>query len=530
MDEWGQGPWFDPEGQGQKGEPAGEQPAEANAGQPGEPADAANTDDLFADEVNPEDAFGPGTTGGFRMPPIPSRPLGPDRSYISGGPAGPGEWYSPPSGPYGPTLSRPLGSGGYSAPPGAAAAARGRDNGKHRSRAWLFLLAIALLVLAISSTAGLLTGYLPQLIGLGGPSINAPNIGGIFTPPTPTATSTPLPTPTPLVPTAATITFTTISTTRSSSGTMTSCPKGCNITGATYGSSKGFSGSYSATFVSQQHLFGAGAIHVTTNQLWAQSGVVFSGGGFSCEAVDVNVSVGSPADYDCRVTATSPSTLNAGTIHGTADNGHATFTQPIALTGDAHYTATSGDCSSAFSDLHSQGNSWASSWNAGLSIPGGWRIARGSPRVTYSNNSCPQGQTTASTFTASSTTNASNGAYNPGAAQSLASVRLAGTLPGGYSWIYSTWTTCSPSFKGVDNSNKVTLSCSDSGTAYLVWSTSAKNSLAGKIAGKSKDDALAICNKTSGVGGKSCSISIIGGNGQEMPASAGALTINPKIP
>ncbi len=39
-----------------------------------------------------------------------------------------------------------------------------------------------------------------------------------------------------------------------------------------------------------------------------------------------------------------------------------------------------------------------------------------------------------------------------------------------------------------------------------------------------------ICNKTSGVSGKSCSISIIGGDGTEMPASAGTLTIVAKTP
>ncbi len=253
MDEWGQGPWFDPQGQGQEGEPAGQRPADASASQP---TDTTNTD-FLADEVGNGPDAGTQASGGYRMPPIPSRPLGPDRSYISGGPAGPGEWYSPPSGPFSQPVSQPLNFGGYSPPPRAAAAG---GNGRGRRRVWVLLLAVLLLLVAAGSTAGILTGYIQQWTGLSAPS-GGPNLGFLDSP-TATATALPTPTATPAIPVAATITFTTVTTLRSSASTITSCPHGCNIVGNTYGSSKGFSGSYPASFVSHSHIL-AGTIHVT---------------------------------------------------------------------------------------------------------------------------------------------------------------------------------------------------------------------------------------------------------------------------
>jgi hypothetical protein len=524
LDEWGQGPWFDPQGQGQEGEPANQPPANENAG---ELADIADTD-FSADEPITEQEVEPGASGGFRMPPIPSRPLGPDRSYISGGPAGPAQWYSPPSGPFSQPVSQPRDMGGYGAPPRPAAGG-GKGNGRRGRRTWLLLLALALLVLALSSTAGILTGYIPQLTGFGNHS-GGPGLG-ILDLPTATATATALPTPTPLVPTAATITLTATSTGRSSSGSMTSCPHGCNILGNSYTSSKGLSGSYAASLIEQSHL--SGTIHVVNNSTstWSATDYQFSGGGYKCAGQNVSVPKNTSLDYTCFIGGSSPNVIPKGTIHGTPAT-NVTYTQPNDLVGDAHYQVLSGDCSAAFGGLHDQGKSWAQSWNAGLSVPSGWRLTSGSPKISYSGDSCPTGQqqTSAFNFTASSTTNARNAAYNPAAAQALASSRLDSTLPNGYAWLYSTRTTCSPSLKSVDGNNKVTLSCSDSGVAYYIWTSTAKSSLAGKIAGHSKSQALATCNKTTGVKSNSCSISIIGGDGSQMPQSAGALTIVAKTP
>ena len=314
---------------------------------------------------------------------------------------------------------------------------------------------------------------------------------------------------------------------------MTSCPSGCNIVGVSYSNSQGFSGSYAASFVPQSRLYAAGAIHVHTNAAWTQSGVVFSGNGYSCAAQDVSLAANTSEDYDCFVGVSSPSSLPVNTINGTADGGHATYTQQIALQGDAHYKVQPADCSAALSDLHNnQGKPWAQAWFAGQSTPAGWKFALSSPSVTFSGDSCPTGEQHASAFnfTASTTTVVRNAAYNPAAAQSLASSRLDGTLPGGYQWQTGTRTTCAPTVKSVDASNKVTLNCSDSGVAYYVWTSSAKSQLAGKLAGQTKTQALAICNKTAGVRANTCAISIIGGDGTALPESAGALVITAKGP
>lgn len=246
------------------------------------------------------------------------------------------------------------------------------------------------------------------------------------------------------------------------------------------------------------------------------------------------MAAGTSRDVTCFIGLSSPSSIPAHTIEGTAiATPKVTYTQPNPLQGDAHYEVFASDCQTALSDLrNNQGKPWAQSWFAGQSAPTGWKFALGSPSITFSGDSCPTGEqhTNAFTFTASTTTTVGNAAYNPAAAQSLASSRLDGTLPGGYQWQPGTWTTCTPTVKSVDASNKVTLSCSDSGVAYYVWTSMAKSQLAGKLAGQKKAQALSICNKTAGVRANTCAISIIGGDGTALPAYADVLVISAKGP
>ena len=79
------------------------------------------------------------------------------------------------------------------------------------------------------------------------------------------------------------------------------------------------------------------------------------------------------------------------TIRRRANGGHATFTQPIALSGRRTLSGTIfRDCSTAFSDLHNQGNSWARVGGLAYLYRVAGRLARSSPRITYSSDSCPR--------------------------------------------------------------------------------------------------------------------------------------------
>jgi hypothetical protein len=549
VDAWEQGDWFEFQ------EQSNEEP-DAGNGEPQdhwpEGGDAEGGESFLevTDDTLYEQAPEPGTSGSFRMPPIPSRPLGPNRSYISGAPASPYRdqshdqsqgWYDSDAKSHSRPL--PMGSAAFGNPPspppgrGYQRAARAASDGSGSSqggwrRAWILLLGAALLLI-ICVSAGMLTGFLPQILRMSGTSGSNNHPGGIvLDSPTATPTATAIPTATPIVPTAATITFSAATTQRSSSGSMTSCPSGCNIVGVSYSNSQSFSSSNPATPIPQSSLIGT--IHVVnaSNTPWSVSTYAFSGGGYTCAAQSVFVSAFSNRDFTCFIGISSPSSLPANTIKGTAATS-VTYTQPGALVGDAHYEVLSSDCQAALSDLHNnQGKLWAQAWFAGQSAPAGWKFALGSPSITFSGDSCPTGEqhTSAFNFTASTTTTVHNAAYNPAAAQSLASSRLDGTLPGGYQWQTSTRTTCTPSVKSVNSSNKVTLNCSDSGVAYYIWTRSAQSQLASKLAGHTKTQALATCNKTAGVRANTCAISIIGGDGTVLPESADALVITAKGP
>jgi hypothetical protein len=397
---------------------------------------------------------------------------------------------------------------------------------------WTLLLVAALLVIVCAS-AGMLTGFLPQLLGIRGASgSNHPRSSGVLDATTATPTATVVPTATPVVPTTATISFSVATIQRTASGSMTSCPSGCNIVGDTYSNSQAFSSSNPATAIPQSSLIGT--IHVVNNSstAWSASSYMFSGGGYQCATQSVYVSAASNRDFTCFIGISSPSSLPKNTINGTAAP-NVLFTQPAALVGDAHFEVLASDCQAALNDLHNnQGKPWAQTWFAGQSAPTGWTFALSSPSITFSGDSCPTGEqhTNAFNFTASITATVRDAAYNPATAQSLASSRLDSTLPGGYQWQTGTRTTCTPTVKSVDTNNKVTLNCLESGTAYYLWTSTAKGQLAASLANQTKVAALSICNKTAGVRANSCAISIIGGDGSALPESAVALVITVRGP
>jgi hypothetical protein len=334
----------------------------------------------------------------------------------------------------------------------------------------------------------------------------------------------------PIANTAAVVAFTAANQRLTYTNDLTSCPSGCDGVGQTYGASQTFSKQASASQVTQTAL--SGTIHVVNNSSgdWSVSNYSFSGGGYSCNPRTVNVLAGGQANYSCFISVSSPSSLPAGTIAGTAAP-NVTFTQPAALVGNGFYQVTSADCQAALNDTKSnQGVAWATSWQSGQSIPSGWQWAKSAPSTAFSNDSCPSGQQQASpfNFTASSTTTASNNAYNPSAAQSLARSRLNGQLPSGYAWKSGDPSSCAVTVKGSSGS-KVTLACAAAGTAVYAWTDALKADFAAKLLSKSKDDALAVCNSAPGVQANSCAITLRD-NATSLPNAAKDVTIQVNQP
>jgi hypothetical protein len=334
----------------------------------------------------------------------------------------------------------------------------------------------------------------------------------------------------PLATTAAVVTLTAATQQLSVAGDLTSCPSGCDLTGQTYSASRAFSKQAPATQIPQTTL--SGTIHVINNGSgdWGPISYSFSGGGYTCNPRNVYVPQGTSQDYSCFISASSPSTVLAHTIEGNpAPN--VSYTQPAALHGNGSYQVTAGDCQAALDDTKTnQGVAWAVSWQSGQSIPGGWQWAKSAPTTSFSNDSCPipPPQATPFNFTASSTTTASNNAYNPAAAQSLARARLNGQLPSGYAWKSGDPSACSVAVKS-SSGTSVTLACPASGTAVYAWTDALKAELAAKLLGKSKDDAVAACNSAPGVQTSSCAITLRDG-ASSLPDAATDVTIQVNQP
>jgi hypothetical protein len=337
----------------------------------------------------------------------------------------------------------------------------------------------------------------------------------------------------PIANTAAVVAFTTANQRLTFTNDVTSCPSGCDITGQTYSASQTFSKQASASQIPQTAL--SGTIHVVNNGPgdWSVSSYSFSKDGYSCNPRNIYLVQGAQADYSCFISASSPSSLAAGTIAGTANvsSPNVTFTQPTALQGNGSYQVTSADCQAALNYVkNTQGVTWAASWQAGQSIPGGWQWAKSAPSTAFSNDSCPssQQQATAFNFTASSVTTASNSAYNPAAVQSLAKSRLNGQLPSGYVWRSGDPSACAVAVKS-NGGSTVALTCPAAGTALYAWTDALKADLIAKLLSKSKDDALAACNSAPGIQPNTCVVTLRD-NATVLPDVAKDVTIQVNQP
>ncbi len=336
----------------------------------------------------------------------------------------------------------------------------------------------------------------------------------------------------PIANTAAVVTFTAANQHLTFTNDVTSCPSGCDVVGQTYSASQTFSKQSPASQIPQTAL--SGTIHVVNNGPgdWSVSSYSFSHNGYSCNPRNIYLVDGASANYSCFISATSPSSLPAGTIAGTASvSPNVTFTQPAALVGNGSYQVTSADCQAALNDTKTnQGVAWAASWQSSQSIPSGWQWAKSAPSTAFSNDSCPSGQQQATSFnfTASSVTTAGNNAYNPAATQSLAKSRLNGQLPSGYAWHSGDPSGCAVAVKSTSGS-KVTLTCPATGSAVYAWTDSLKANLIAKLLSKSKDDALAACNITPGIQPNTCVITLRD-NGTILPDVAKDVTIQVNQP
>src|SRR5260221_1057200 len=331
----------------------------------------------------------------------------------------------------------------------------------------------------------------------------------------------------PFARTAAGFTLAAASQQLTAAGDLTSCPSGCDLTGQTYSASRTFSKQAPATQIPQTALSGTIQASNAGPGDWSATSYSFKGGGFTCNPRNIYLPQGTSANYSCFISASSPSTVPANTINGTASNSpYVTYTQPAALQGNGSYQVTSADCQAALNDTKTnQGVAWAASWQSGQSIPGGWQWAKSAPTTSFSNDSCPVNQQQAApfTFTASSTTTASNNAYNPAAAQSLAKARVNGQLPNGYAWKSGDPSACSVTVKA-SSATSVTLACPASGTAVYVWTHALKAQLTPSLLGKSKDDALAVWNSAPGGQANSCAITLREG-ATSLPVAAKDVTI-----
>jgi hypothetical protein len=494
---------------------------------PGGPPDASGEARLWGE------AGAPGASGGFgySVSATPSRPLVPPVPDSAGpGPAGfagsmgIADPFGPMAPPWNDTIT-PAGAPPRRIPPGRAKRGDGGDR-RRRLVAWPLLIGLVVLIIACSAIGLYESGL------LGG---NSPKAAGSTQHPAATATATAN------VPTAATLSLSPASQQVNSPGQMTSCPSGCDLTGQTDSKSQPFSVTNAASLVPQTALFGNITVKNTGTTTWSDPAATFSGTYqsmiYTCAAQPVTLGPGQTNSLiPCFIGVASPSSLPAGTIQGTVPgtNSKVTYSQPAALPGNAHYEVQPQDCQSALNTAHSQGSSWAQGWIAGQTIPAGWQWARSQALVGFTGDTCSPSVATQSpnpfNFTASTTASVQNSAYNPAAAQSLAASRRDGMLPSGYQWKGGSRSTCTPSVSGVASNGKVTLTCSEGGTAVYIWSDTQSSALASKVAGQSKTKALSICNGWTGVRSGSCAITIQGGDGTLLPSDPKTVTVTVGAP
>lgn len=378
-----------------------------------------------------------------------------------------------------------------------------------------------------------------------------PTVGGDGTGATPTATTAagnanvpppPNPTPTPN-PLGTTVAFTLASQQISSPGKMTGCQSGCDIPGQQYTKQQQFTiTNVQSTYFAQTKVTGNITVTNKSNtQSWSVSNYAFTGNGYSCEPQSAFVASLSSQTYPCSVDITSPQSLPPNTISGSVAGTQVTYANPGSLDTNAYYKVTVQDCATAYSNsggtgTFDQGIVWGTSW-INAQKPSGWQLAAAPPAFVGSNASCPQNKQ-AQYFDASSTTRVSDAAFNPADAQSLALKRLTTqSVPTGYALRSGSATTCSPTtspwtWNGDPSTGPppIDIQCADTGLAVYSWSSAMSAQLAASLAGKSKSEALSICNSTAGVGPGGCVITINDGDHATIPSSTGQIKIQASQP
>ena len=358
--------------------------------------------------------------------------------------------------------------------------------------------------------------------------------GTPIVPPPPGSTATPAPTPTP-APNSSTVAFLLAKQSVSSSPGMTACPSGCDLTGQNYANQQTFTVSnVKSTYTSQTKVTCPSStpncLLVTNkgNTSWHPSSYSFSGGGYTCEAQGVFVGPNSQSRFPCNVDITSPQSLPANTISGAVAGTQVSYATTTSLDTNAYWQVTDQDCANAFSNAQGtgtadQGTTWGKNW-VSSQLPGGWQLATNPPSFSFSDVQCPQ-NATQQYFNASSMTHVNDAGFNPADARNVAASRLVAAVPSGYTLKAGSATSCNPSVTGWSIGNPINLQCGETGTAVYSWANSMSDQLAAAVAGKSKSDALAICNGTTGVQSGSCVITINGGDGATLPTSTSKIVI-----
>jgi hypothetical protein len=310
------------------------------------------------------------------------------------------------------------------------------------------------------------------------------------------------------------------------------------MNGNVYQNSQSFdSGQIQSTLIPQTELTCNLCIVATNNGAspWVvpAPGYAFSGGGYTCQPVPVNVPAGTSANYTCTIFASIPPLIPVDVITGTVTGTQVTFTNSTPLVGNGGWDVTAADCTSAYSITYQAGQQWGTQqvqqWMQ-QPAQSGMQLALSTPVFSHTNNQplCPQGQPV-QTFSVSSTTTVQDGAFVATDAQNAALNRLNSSVPAGYVLKQGTIQVCNPSGTGLQGST-ILLTCSDGATVIYNWTQAMKAALAQQVAGQSKSQAITLCDSATGVAANSCVVTINLGNGALMPTDTNLIVIQANIP
>ncbi|MEO7002780.1 MAG: hypothetical protein ABI068_13270 [Ktedonobacterales bacterium] len=314
-----------------------------------------------------------------------------------------------------------------------------------------------------------------------------------------------------------TVTFTPATRAFTSSGAMTACPSGCDVT-ATVGSTQ-------RTLTTTITATGQLSYYAVDLQLTAPAnydGLLAPAGKGSNSCVNgpfhLTMSAGQSRWIQCQ-----PANLPVA-----PDDFYAQTYTPITYqnpkgsyldTGSHFVTAT--DCAHAISAASGQAQSWGQSY-----APAKQQVVA---RTAQLNGSwcTPDISHAATTLTGNATITVSYESFAPPDASALASQRLNTLLPSGYAWKQGSAGACTPTWSTPTNSTTFTVTCSMSGLAVAQWTTTTKAQLAAALAGHTLPDALAACNAFAGVQPGSCHISPSDNPAAALPTSASGISIAP---